>query len=227
MNVEIIWTGDGSPSLRLPGKQVTYHSANGALDESRHVYLQAGLLYVLSRMQFSNPLRIFEVGFGTGLNALLTFLEANRRGIAIEYETVEPNPLPADIWRNLHYEPFIAESGADLLFDRLHSLPWDSRGEPTGRCGLLKHSCKLQDYKPQFPAHLVYFDAFDPNAQPELWTPDIFGKLAEMMTVEAVMVTYSCKGLVRRTLQSAGFRTEKLPGATGKREMLRAIRLSG
>ncbi|GGB12058.1 tRNA (5-methylaminomethyl-2-thiouridine)(34)-methyltransferase MnmD [Puia dinghuensis] len=214
MSLKIIVTKDGSHTLEGAGG-VTYHSTFGAVQESRHIFIDAGLKAAQGR-----PLRVFEMGFGTGLNALLTLME----GRPIQYETVETIPLPLTMVKELNYCEVLGRPDCQSLFERLHSTPWEEPMEVQPGFRLLKSRGDIRDYDLREPADLVYYDAFDPVAQPELWTEEVFGRLYGQLAPGAIVVTYCCKGAVRRALRAVGFKTEKLPGPPGKREILRAIK---
>lgn len=213
-------TSDGSHTLLVSELNEHYHSTNGALQESEQVYIHNGLHSVALCI---NPVNILEIGFGTGLNALLTVIEAKKTRRKINYVAIEPEPLEVELVKSLNYPEIINTSEATGYFNKLHSAGWDY---PSYLCDyfiLSKIKAKLQDVKlrnEQF--HLIYFDAFGPDVQPELWTEDIFTEMYNCLVSGGVLVTYSCKGNVKRALKSAGFTIEKLPGPIGKREVIRA-----
>ncbi len=203
-------TEDGSATLRTPLGDVTYHSTRGAVGESRHVFIGNGLLQT-----GCDPVRILEAGFGTGLNAWLTYLEAARQGRAVEYTAVEFYPVPAEVVAQLNYTD-------DPRFTAMHAAKWDARTAISDSFNLHKVRADLavMDFSGSFD--LVYYDAFAPDTQPELWTEEIFSKIYSAMSDGGILVTYSAKGDVKRVLRSAGFIIERLPGALGKHHMLRA-----
>lgn len=209
-------TADGSCTLFVPEMEEHYHSVNGALQESRHVFFQAGWEH-LNRKSY----RILEFGFGTGLNALLALARAVRDEVAVTYYSIEKFPLPEDLWQQLHYENLEIE-GAARWFPLLHRSPWneDVRLAP---CFLL-HKMEGDFNEVAFPEQidLVFFDAFAPDKQPEVWHQALFDCIFRVMAPGGVLVTYCAKGAVRRMLQQAGFQVERIPGPPGKREMLRA-----
>ncbi len=218
---EIMVTADGSHTLFVPALDEHYHSVNGAVSESMHVFIGHGYRY----FQDIREISVLEIGFGTGLNCLLTLLEARRSGIQTRYCTVELFPLPPAITAALNY-PGMAGPRADSLFREIHASPWGEWTRLTPEFELLK----LQEDFTTCPAailpmsNLVYFDAFGPEKQPAMWTRELFEKLVERMVPGAVLVTYSARGNVRRDLAGAGLTMERLPGPPGKREMLRGIR---
>jgi tRNA U34 5-methylaminomethyl-2-thiouridine-forming methyltransferase MnmC len=221
----VVETADGSHSLYVPAFAEHYHSTHGALQESRHVFIDAGFRYILKNIA-RRPLRILEMGFGTGLNAWLTLLEAERNAVDVYYEAIEKYPLPQDIVAQLNYGQLLPS--AHLCFARLHQSPWALPGEVGSPAVLSPHftlskrPADLRDYRPTRPFDLIYFDAFAPAVQPELWTDSIFKKLYDGLADGGALVTYSSKGTVKTALRKAGFSVARLPGAAGKRHMLRA-----
>lgn len=207
LSVEI--TEDGSHTLRSPIHGDTYHSTRGAAGESRHVFIEAGF-----GSAQGDPVRILEAGFGTGLNAWLTLAEAEQAGRRVEYTGVELYPVPEDVASQLNFT-------GDARFMEMHRAPWGTPAEISPGFTLLKLNADLGKGGFGEGFNLVYYDAFAPDTQPELWTPQLFGMIGRAMSPGGVLVTYSAKGDVRRALQSAGFTVEKLPGALGKRHMLR------
>lgn len=210
-------TADGSHSI-ITGDGVAYHSTFGAVQESRHIFIGAGLLPVLSGS--TGPIAVFEMGFGTGLNTLLTLMAASGR--PIRYETVELSPLPMEMVRRLNYCEGPGKPDWQPVFERMHSAAWGQEVEIVPGFRLLKVATDGAAYRPRQAANLIYYDAFDPVAQPELWEKEVVQRMAEGMAPGGVLVTYCCKGAVRRAMQNAGLVVEKLPGPSGKREILRA-----
>lgn len=218
---ERITTGDGSATLFVPALNETYHSRHGALAESRHVFIEAGLKAAF--LKFGTRLNILEVGFGTGLNALLTLQEARTHGIEVWYTALELNPLSPDLLDGLDYARASGHPEDENTFRRMHDLPFNVAGEVTDLFTLEKRLVDAREFSDSpYRYHVVYFDAFAPKVQPELWTPEVFKRLRAVMAPDGVLVTYSSKSDVRRCLEECGFKTEKIPGPPGKREMLRA-----
>ncbi len=217
-SVTVIPTRDGSPTLRTEAG-VSYHSAHGALQESRQVFIQNGLLTALEKFPEKQPLRVFEMGFGTGLNAFLTALECTEKQRFVQYASVEKHPLIPEIWQQLSYPQTAA---ANDLFAALHSAEWNAPTAITPFFQLHKISGNLEDLEIPQGLHLIYFDAFAPEDHPSAWTEAIFRKLYAALLPGGVFTTYCSKGSVRRALQSVGFLVEKLPGPPGKREVVRA-----
>jgi tRNA U34 5-methylaminomethyl-2-thiouridine-forming methyltransferase MnmC len=216
---ELQVTGDGSHTLQVKDSEITYHSRYGAIQESEHVYIGAGLQPFLHKVE---PVRVMEMGFGTGLNAFLTYLEAREEKVKIEYDGIEAFPLSKEEYRNLNYARAIGKPELTETFQMLHQTPWGKNIRIGSYFSVIKHQVKLEDFQSKKKFHVIYFDAFAPSAQPELWTPEVFEKMYDLLEPGGVMSTYCAKGDVRRGLESVGFVVEKLPGPWGKREILRA-----
>jgi len=210
-------TADGSPTIAIPDMRVTYHSRYGAVQESRHVFIEAGLMPMLQQHE---TLRIFEMGFGTGLNALLTLEQAIAQAQAVFYQAVEKYSLCSEEWQALDYSPVLPKA----YFTALHQCKWNEPAAIHPFFTLNKSNTPLQEFKTTLPFHLIYYDAFAPAAQPELWTQQVFEQLYTMLLNGGVLVTYCSKGDVRRNMLAARFKVEKLAGPPGKREILRAIK---
>ena len=222
MRRELIVTKDGSASISIPEMQVTYHSIHGAITESKHVFIEAGFKHVL-QLSGKNKLNVLEIGFGTGLNAFLTLLETAFNSVDIYYEALETNPLSPPEYESLHYAHLLSKE-QESIFLQLHTSTWNEENRITPNFCLHKKDCSLLDYTYHKAFDLIYFDAFAPSAQPELWTREIFERLFQMTNDKGLLVTYCAKGEVRRSMISAGYEVQKLPGAPGKREMLRAAK---
>lgn len=234
MSLSLLKTADGSHSLHRDDMGEGYHSTQGAVSEALHVYIRPNLLEKISSCVPSQPINLFEMGFGTGLNALLTLLESEREGIDIRYTTVEMYPLSSEFYTALNYaETCCSLAGfqeylslASRWFLSMHEAAW---GE---WCCITPHFAikKLQmdictlDF-PENSFDCVYYDAFAPQFQPDLWTVDLFQRLFYAMRDDAILTTYCCKGDVKRALKTAGFHIEKIPGFANKREMLRAKKI--
>lgn len=211
---EIKKTADGSNTLYVPELKEHYHSIHGAVAESEHVYMQAGLKYA---EQFFEEIKLLEVGLGTGLNLYLTLKNAHKK---VSYTAIEPYPLTIELINNIAYRVIDFE-----IQIKIHSAECNLWHKHSDFFSFFKRNEKLEtlSLQPQI-FNLVYFDAFAPTVQPELWTNLVFEKLYQAMQKDAILVTYCCKGEVKRNLIKAGFFVEKLPGPPGKREMLRAIK---
>lgn len=221
MNTELILTADGSHTVLLPETNTTYHSRHGALQESMHVFIEAGLHEV---MKEKREISIFEMGFGTGLNALLTCKEAEQHSLEIDYHSIEPNPIDLQFASALNFGSFAPLQSYGGLFEQMHKTPFGQPCSLNARFSLTRYRQRLQDFSPTRSFDLVYYDAFAPSLQPELWTTEIFSKLKSILEDGACLVTYCSKSQVRRAMQAAGLRVTKIPGPRGKREMVRAYR---
>lgn len=216
--LKIITTADGSHSLLNEVLNETYHSVHGALQESAHVFIKNGLEYV--SQQNSLPISIFEVGFGTGLNALLTLQYAHLHQRNVDYTAIEPAPLPPEILEGLNYA---CSLGLIEEFKTLHSSGWDVKHALGFNFSLLKTQTTLQQIKiPTDSIDLVYYDAFAPSKQPELWELPLLEKVSNGLKPGGVMVTYCAKGQLKRDLKTLGLFVETLDGPPGKKEMVRA-----
>jgi len=223
--MKLVTTKDGSHTLYLKSIDETYHSLNGAVSESSHVFISSGFNYLVN--QGLNTIKLIEIGFGTGLNAFLTLIESTKNKIDVEYTALEPNPLDQTIIEKLNYGNDIGHSDKDK-FAQLHHAPWDKKVKITNNFTLLKLKSKLEAFGPGSQKfNLVYFDAFAPSKQPEIWRLENLAKLFSSMEKKGVFVTYSAMGKLKRDLRMVGFEVESLPGPTGKREMVRAIISTG
>lgn len=220
-DIQIITTGDGSHSLLNTALNETYHSVHGAKRESIHVFIKHGLEYFLERNAV-DTVKIFEVGFGTGLNALLTANFAQLHHQKISYTSIEAFPLDETIWKKLNY----TESNEDaVLFERLHTATWEEESPINDFFSLMKLKTTLQGIPLQENAFdVVYFDAFAPSKQPELWAIEMLQKVFTTLKPNGVFVTYCAKGQLKRDLKTIGFSVETLAGPPGKKEMVRALK---
>jgi tRNA U34 5-methylaminomethyl-2-thiouridine-forming methyltransferase MnmC len=204
-------TADGSPTLFVPELDEHYHSVNGAIQESRHVYIDAGF------NQCRKPaVHILEFGFGTGLNALLTAMEAGKREIEVYYTGLEKYPLQQEIIAQLHYP-----ETDEALFRTIHQTEWNVPVQINPFFKLCKILTDFADFDFSDAYDVVYYDAFAPDKQAEVWSQEIFDKVFSAMNPAGIFTTYCAKGSVRRMLLQAGFTVERIPGPPGKREMLR------
>lgn len=212
---EIEITDDGSATLRHPLFGDTYHSMRGALTEARHIFI-ANALATLSR----NPVRILEIGFGSSLNAWLSLRYGMQHGIGIDYRAVELYPVPVETALRLGYTE-------DPLFISLHRCGWNTRQKISDTFALTKYNCDLTLGGAAWeddPCDVIYFDAFAPDTQPEMWSEDVFRRMYALLVPGGSLVTYSAKGTVKQALRSAGFTVKRLPGAAGKRHMTKAVK---
>lgn len=216
--IELILTKDGSHTLYDSELGVWHHSVNGALQESTRIYIELGLW---EKAQAGKEIRVFEMGFGTGLNVLLTFIEAQKHDYHVDYTTLEAFPLSVEKYSALNYDSLL---GSDVL-QRLHQLSWNQQHEVMKNFSLTKIQDDLLKYQFTQKVDLVYFDAYSPNTQPELWTEEVFRTIYEAMNGGGVLTTYCSKTVVRKALIAAGFIVEKHQGPRGKREVLKAIKI--
>ncbi len=222
MKREIIKTGDGSTTIHLPEWNEQYHSIHGALQEARHVFIEMGLKKVLGVKP--SEISILEMGFGTGLNALVTWQATLNANVKVRYTGIEAYPVEKEEVKKLNFSSEIKEEQAQEIFGLLHELPWEEPGNLTPNFILNKQKKFFQDIEDRGLYDLVYFDAFGARVQPELWTPAIFSKMFHALKPGGILVTYAAKGSVRRAMLEVGFKVERLPGPPGKREMLRATK---
>lgn len=210
-------TDDGSHTLFVPEIDECYHSTKGAIQESRHIFIEAGL-----KQCAKSEINVLEIGFGTGLNALLTALESD---VSVRYTTIELYPVPIEQALKLNY-PELLEDESVVLFEKIHSSPWNEKVQITENFSITKLNADITrtDFDEQFD--VIYFDAFSPEKQPEMWSEEMFRKLYLCASENAVLTTYCAKGAVRRAMKSAGFAVERLPGPPGKREILRARKIN-
>ena len=218
-------TADGSHTIAIPELEVTFHSVNGAMQESQHVFIKAALHYCFLQqgmLATDGPLNILEMGFGTGLNALLTLRQAKLFRKPVYYHTIEQFPLTAAEASGLNYAERLFEPALEPYFPQLHSSPWNQDVAIDPCFTLHKVQNSLQELSLSSQFHIVYYDAFAPRTQPELWTEEIFRKLLNSLLPGGILVTYCSKTVVRRAMQAAGFIVQKIQGPPFKREMLRA-----
>jgi tRNA U34 5-methylaminomethyl-2-thiouridine-forming methyltransferase MnmC len=219
---KIIITDDGSNSVYAKELDEHYHSVHGALQESRHIFIGAGLHGV---PDLTIDLNILEVGFGTGLNALLTLADPAVARRKVHYVTLEPYPLPIELVAGLNYCSALGYASFGEQFLRMHKQQAGIPVYLTDNFIFNRVEARIEDVElANSMFHLVYFDAFSPQVQPELWTTEIFFTLYSAMQPGGILVTYSCKGSVKRALKTAGFRVENIPGPPGKREITRAVK---
>lgn len=219
MNRSVVTTKDGSSTIFVPELDEHYHSVHGALQESLHVFIKAGLHHY----QESKELHILEVGFGTGLNALLTALESEKSKQHICYTTLEKYPVIQEELRQLNYTKDLSAS-TSILFDKLHKCTWETMEVVSALFHLKKIRKDLKEFSAYEEFDLIYFDAFAPSAQADLWSIPVFESMYSALKSGGMLVTYCVKGDVRRNMQAAGFTVEKIPGPPGKREMARAFK---
>ncbi|MCK0160321.1 tRNA (5-methylaminomethyl-2-thiouridine)(34)-methyltransferase MnmD [Allomuricauda sp. F6463D] len=219
MKRKIITTGDGSKTIQIADWDEQYHSKHGAVQEAYHVFIEHGL-----RLFQNEHIKLLEIGFGTGLNALITLLEAPKQQLSIDYVGVEAFPVSIEEVKELDYCTQLGVEAKESIFLNMHRVAWEEAVSLTSQFSLLKQKKDFKDIDQQNLFNLIYFDAFGARVQPELWTENIFLKMYQVLKEGGVLVTYSAKGSVRRSMQAVGFIVERLPGPPGKREMLRATK---
>jgi tRNA U34 5-methylaminomethyl-2-thiouridine-forming methyltransferase MnmC len=224
--IKLITTEDGSHSLFVPSLNETYHSFHGAFRESVHVFMLYGLEAWYNQNRETFPVRIFEVGFGTGLNAWLTLVWAEQNKIPVLYHTIEPYPIEKEIYTQLnyteidptiyHYKPY---------FEVLHEAKWGEGTIVSEYFNMKKEQTTLEEVQLYY-SDVVFFDAFAPSKQPELWSKEMLQKVSDYMNPGGVLSTYSAKGQLRRDLKDLGLTVDILPGPSGKKEMTRGWKSS-
>ena len=219
MQREIITTSDGSSTIFLPELNEHYHSKHGAIQEAYHVFIRAGF------DQFANQnISILEMGFGTGLNAFITILEAEKTHKTIDFVGVEAYPVAIEEASLMNYAAEINPE-KQVVFNKMHEINWEEKTEITENFCLTKCQQFFNDVADIEAFDLIYFDAFGYRVQPDLWSTEIFHKMYNALKPNGILVTYAARGVVKRSMIEVGFTVEKLPGAPGKREMFRARKL--
>ena len=216
--IKITTTGDGSHTLYVPEMDEHYHSIHGAIQESEHVFIKNGF-------DFSeyDPLYIFEAGFGTGLNVLLTAIRNLNSKRKVIYTAFEKYPVNETILKSLNYHNFFGAEGLKI-FRLIHSSEWGKMNIIRSNFELIKVRGDLLNDPIQGRYGLIYFDAFGPDKQPDMWTTKVFRKIAGVTLKDGILVTYSSKGAVKRRLRDCGFMVSLLPGPPGKRHIIRAVK---
>lgn len=209
-------TKDGSHTLYVSAIDETYHSVYGAINESHHIFIEAGLSLIQKE-----EINVLEIGFGTGLNAFLTAIYATQYEKKIQFTSIEKYPLNEQVWQGLNYGQRL---GNVPLFKAVHMAHWEQQAVIHSSFTLYKLEDDLENITLYDTYDCIFFDAFSPEKQPELWTEDIFHKMYNYTAQGGVLTTYCAKGAVRRAMQAAGYKVQRIPGPVGKREMLRAIK---
>ena len=219
MKREIIITDDGSTTIRIPDWDENYHSTHGAIQEAKHVFIKNGL----NLFQKQDSISILEIGFGTGLNAFITFLETLTKD-KVNYVGIEAYPISEEEIAQMNYVSELQATQYQEIFDKMHTSDWESKQIITDNFILTKRKQFFQDIDDKEQYDLIYFDAFGFPLQPELWSEAIFKKMYDALLPKGTLVTYACRSSIKNAMLSVGFSIEKLPGAPGKREMLRATK---
>ncbi|MFK7948465.1 MAG: tRNA (5-methylaminomethyl-2-thiouridine)(34)-methyltransferase MnmD [Saprospiraceae bacterium] len=215
-------TQDGSHSVFSDKYGVSYHSKYGAIQETQHVFINAGLrLKAVEQSEIS----ILEIGFGTGLNAFMTYLESEKRGLTIDYIGVEAYPISMEIAKNLNFATQVQQPESQFVLNKIHEVEWERSVAINDHFKLtkVKKLFETLDYENQFD--IIYFDAFAPTSQPELWQIPLLTSMYKALKQHGIFVTYCAKGQFKRDLKAIGFTVEAIPGPPGKREMTRALKL--
>lgn len=219
MKREIVITEDGSTTIRLPEWDENYHSKHGAIQEAKHVFIKNGLSL------FANQsVSVLEIGFGTGLNTFITFLEGKKNNQSIDYVGVEAYPVAADEVLQMNYVTELQAESERFIFEKIHQTSWEEKAEIDSHFFLTKRKQFFNEIDDVEKFDLIYFDAFGYRVQPELWSTEIFQKMYNSLKEGGVLVTYAARGVVKRSMQEVGFTVEKLAGPPGKREMMRATK---
>ena len=219
MKREIIKTLDGSTTIHLQDWDECYHSKHGAIQEAKHVFIKNGL-----SLFEANPVSIMEIGFGTGLNAFITFLESIQKNQIIDYVGIEAYPVEADEVLGMNYVTELGALEFENIFEKMHKCEWDKKNEICSSFSLTKRKQFFHEIDDFETFDLIYFDAFGYRVQPELWSTEIFRKMYNSLKPNGVLVTYAARGVVKRSMIEVGFTVEKLAGPPGKREMFRAFK---
>ncbi len=220
MKREIIQTQDGSTTIFLPDWDEHYHSKHGAIQEAYHVFIHAG--FDLFKNQ---DISILEIGFGTGLNAFITFLEAEKTNQIIDYVGVEAYPVEISEALMMNYVSELKVETKQQDFNKMHEINWEEKHKIDNNFCLTKRKQFFNEIDDNNAFDLIYFDAFGYRVQPELWSTEIFRKMYNALNLNGILVTYAARGVVKRSMIEVGFTVEKLPGAPGKREMFRARKM--
>lgn len=223
MKREIITTNDGSKTIHFPEWNEQYHSTHGAIQEAKHVYLEHGLVFFCALKGYvkQSQISILEIGFGTGLNAFLTAIKAKALNLNCNYVGVEGFPISTEELKALNYTEILKH---DFIFQNIHKIEWEKESVISKYFRLKKERKQFFEITNENQFDIVYFDAFGPRVQPELWTEAIFKIMYKAMKPNGVLVTYCAQGHARRAMVLVGFTVEKLNGPPGKRHMLRAVK---
>lgn len=222
MKKKIIKTSDGSSSVYIPEWDENYHSKHGAIQEAYHVFIKSGL----DLFEDGSKISILEMGLGTGLNCIISYLESKKRNLSIDYLGLEGYPLDVKMILELKHLQQLQAEHESIVYQEILNSDWNTKHQISDYFYLTKEQVMFEDFDQRAFADLIYFDAFGARVQPELWTEVIFKKMYEALKDNGVLVTYAAKGSVRRAMQAVGFEVERLPGPPGKREMLRGKKLT-
>ena len=221
MKREIITTNDGSTTIHLPELNESYHSKHGAIQEAYHVFIKNGLSLFEGK-----SVSILEIGFGTGLNSFITYLEAKKSNQTIDYVGVEAYPVAVEEALQMNYVKELNANQEAAIFTDMHEANWEEKVAISDDFSLTKRQQLFQEINDEDAYNLIYFDAFGFRVQPELWSLEVFQKMYNALKINGVIVTYACRSSIKNAMIECGFKVEKLPGAPGKREMLRAKKIN-
>lgn len=221
MKREIITTNDGSTTIHLPELNESYHSKHGAIQEAYHVFIKNGLSLFEGK-----SVSILEIGFGTGLNSFITYLEAKKSNQIIDYVGVEAYPVAVEEALQMNYVKELNANQEAVIFKNMHETVWEEKKAISDDFSLTKRQQLFQEINDEDAYNLIYFDAFGFRVQPELWSLEVFQKMYNALKINGVIVTYACRSSIKNAMIECGFKVEKLPGAPGKREMLRAKKIN-
>ncbi|MCC5929473.1 MAG: tRNA (5-methylaminomethyl-2-thiouridine)(34)-methyltransferase MnmD [Cyclobacteriaceae bacterium] len=223
--MQIIQTGDGSHTLYLPELNETYHSRHGAFRESAYVFIEQGLQWRLAQEPVPSGIVIFEIGFGTGLNALLSLIFAEKHKIKTIYHSIEQYPIAVEVAKTLNYCSYLEDNNLQGIFEALHYCDWNTETAISGN--FILHKILADFLSPAFSppqCDIIFYDAFAPSKQEEMWQLPVLAKCVEALADGGALVTYCAKGQFKRDLKSLGLKVETLPGPPGKAEMVRAVK---
>ncbi len=224
-SISLFLTDDSSHTLYSERFKATYHSKRGAISESKHVFIQNGLQYVHEQFR-AKEISILEVGFGTGLNTFMTYLYAKENGLRINYHSIEAYPVQLAAAAQLNYTNEFSEHDK-IVFNQMHQQEWNREGYVSDLFTLTKHLCLIEEFNSKQKFDVIYFDAFSPSEQSELWTETVFKKMYDLLHANGILVTYCAQGQMKRNMKQVGFKVQSLPGALGKREMTRGVKQNG
>jgi tRNA U34 5-methylaminomethyl-2-thiouridine-forming methyltransferase MnmC len=221
--MSVFITEDGSHSVYSEQFGVTYHSTHGAIQETQHIFIEAALKYFIHKKGVGK-IKILDIGFGTGLNVFMTFLESLKQGLNVELTTIEVYPLSISTAEQLNYSQLLNVPQFDAIFKQLHKLSWEDKHVISENFSFQKHLLDFQNITHVNSFDIIYYDAFSPESQPELWESEMLQRMFNALKNGGVMTTYCAKGSFKRALKSVGFQIENIPGPRGKREITRAIK---
>lgn len=217
MEREIIQTSDGSTTIHIKDWDECYHSKHGAIQEAKHVFVKNGLALLPNQ-----KVSILEIGFGTGLNAFITFLEAQHFNQIIDYVGVEAYPISQQELDSMNYVEELKVADSIEVFKKMHAVAWDVKNDISNHFALTKRKQFFEEIDDVAQFDLIYFDAFGYRVQPELWSVSVFERMYKALKTNSFLVTYAARGVIKRNMVEVGFTVEKLAGPPGKREMFRA-----